>query len=181
MLGWRALVRKCVTRCPTHAIRGGPRGFRIRSSAKHHSVLRISCCWVLLAPYALPPQAVSEVAAPAVCANSVPLWLRTRRGFERNRDFRQSTALLKAAYDTELWVGTKVEDNDAPTEECIPEQSLRLILPMKAIGLGRCRSYQRSFIDVISDFQISRSGRTYEFTLSPPRLGTSMAGGICRP
>src|SRR6185437_15613878 len=93
---------------------------------------------------------------------------------------RQSTASLRAAYDTELWVGTKIEDNDAPTEECIPEQSLRLILRIKAVGLGRCRGDQRFFIDVISDFQISKSRRTYEFTLSSPRPGPSMPRGVCR-
>src|ERR1700730_15861059 len=78
-------------------------------------------------------------------------------------------------------MGSEIEDNDAPGEERISQQTLTPVFGPKAIGTRRNRSHQGSSIDVISYFQITRSGSTDKLQLTPPGLCIGMSGGIFRP
>src|ERR1700675_3960000 len=85
-----------------------------------------------------------------------------------------------AVYDSESRMGSEIEDNDAPREQRISQQALGSVLGVKAIGPCRHRRHQRSPIDVISHFQITGSGCTDNFQLTPPGLRTGMSRGIFR-
>jgi len=82
---------------------------------------------------------IRSVSAMAMLRRLCPI--RTVNNWELLKSRRSATSSGAAVYDSEAWMGSEIEDNDAPSEECIPQEALSPVLGAVGVRLYGSRSH----------------------------------------